>query len=539
MYYYLRGSDKIGPVSKEEILKLYHAGDINDETHIWTDGWSNWKKFGDLRVKKQATPPPVPEQPVKNIPLVSKSDSENYIIGSWRGEKSLAVSYWLNGILITLFLQVVLGIYNSASSLFSNIARQHVQLYFSIALVLEIFVVAVAVWQTVGILRSAENHKEKTNKKFFATLAQIIIVLTAIGSFAKIGGLKDYYNDVFWNALGKDPIGNYSLEIINENKKLIISGYMAFGLASNVDSILDKNSEIKSIVLNSDGGRIWEGENLYDVLKRREIKITTTETGCASACVIPFMAGEDRYINNEKRLLGFHSSSSPYYTSTSVEADNRRIKVFLTSLGISSDFTNKALNTPPAEMWYPTTELLFKEGIISRKSGMFDDILYEANISTVAPQVVAPVNAQQNIKMLENLVATDPRNRNAWVELGNAYFDAQMPAKSVEAYAKALELNPNDPNVLTDQGVMYRQLGMFDKAIENFIRANVVDPRHIQSLFNIGIVYRHDLQDYVKATEVWNRYLDINPTGETADRVREEIRQMASQPLIPAGQMRK
>lgn len=158
--------------------------------------------------------------------------------------------------------------------------------------------------------------------------------------------------------------------------------------------------------------------------------------------------------------------------------------------------------------------------------------------SIVAQQGGAPVNVQQNIQMLEKLVATDPRNRNAWVELGNTYFDSQMPAKSVEAYAKALELNPNDPNVLTDQGVMFRQLGWFDKAIENFTKANAIDPKHIQSLYNIGIIYRHDLQDYVKATEVWRKYLEINPTGESANRIREEIRQMESQPLIPAGQMR-
>lgn len=163
--------------------------------------------------------------------------------------------------------------------------------------------------------------------------------------------------------------------------------------------------------------------------------------------------------------------------------------------------------------------------------------------SSSAPSIAvqqggAPVNAQQTIKMLENLVANDPQNRKAWVELGNNYFDSQMPAKSVEAYAKALELNPNDPNVLTDQGVMFRQLGWFDKAIENFTKANAIDPRHMQSLFNIGIVYRHDLQDYVKATEVWKKYLEINPTGEAANRIRDEIRQMESQPLIPAGQMR-
>jgi cytochrome c-type biogenesis protein CcmH/NrfG len=141
----------------------------------------------------------------------------------------------------------------------------------------------------------------------------------------------------------------------------------------------------------------------------------------------------------------------------------------------------------------------------------------------------AKVKVQQNIQMLENFVVNDPQNRNAWVELGNAYFDAQLPNKSVEAYAKALELNPNDPNVLNDQGVMYRQLGWFDKAIGNFTKANQIDPQNLQSLYNFGIIYRYDLQDFVKATEVWKKYLMINPTGEFADRVREEIRQMESQ----------
>lgn len=154
-----------------------------------------------------------------------------------------------------------------------------------------------------------------------------------------------------------------------------------------------------------------------------------------------------------------------------------------------------------------------------------------------APQTSAPVASMQDMKMLEGVVASDPKNRNAWVELGNLYFDGQMPAKAVEAYAKALELNPNDPNVLTDQGIMYRQLGWFDKAIENFVKANNVDPRHVQSLYNLGVVYRFDLQDYVKASEVWKKYLDVSPTGPAADKIRDEIRQMEAQPLIPSGQM--
>ncbi len=156
-------------------------------------------------------------------------------------------------------------------------------------------------------------------------------------------------------------------------------------------------------------------------------------------------------------------------------------------------------------------------------------------------QVAAPpgpaVNFQQQLQVLEGIVAKDPGNRNAWVQIGNAYFDTNNPMKSVEAYNKALELDPNDPNVLTDQGVMFRSLGWFDRAIENFNKANQLNPSHHQSLFNLGIVYRYDLQDFPKAKEAWTRYLAVNPSGPGADQIRREMEFLQTHPgTAPANQ---
>jgi len=149
-----------------------------------------------------------------------------------------------------------------------------------------------------------------------------------------------------------------------------------------------------------------------------------------------------------------------------------------------------------------------------------------------APQAVAPVpppgNFQQKIKTLQDVVAKDPGNRNAWVELGNNFFDSDQPIPAVEAYGKALEINDQDPNVLTDQGVMFRRLGWFDKAIENFEKANQIAPQHSQSLYNLGIVYRYDLQDFPRAIEVWDKFLALNPTGPSADQVRSEMQVLKS-----------
>lgn len=151
--------------------------------------------------------------------------------------------------------------------------------------------------------------------------------------------------------------------------------------------------------------------------------------------------------------------------------------------------------------------------------------------TSTAPVASAPaVNAGQQLTMLEGIVAKEPANRNAWVQLGNAYFDANQPMKSIDAYDKALALNANDPNVLTDQGVMFRKIGWFDKAVNAFEQAAKVDKTHAQSLFNLGVVYRYDLQDYAKAKETWERYLAINPSGPGSDQVRAELNFINSQP---------
>jgi cytochrome c-type biogenesis protein CcmH/NrfG len=130
---------------------------------------------------------------------------------------------------------------------------------------------------------------------------------------------------------------------------------------------------------------------------------------------------------------------------------------------------------------------------------------------------------QQQIATLQSVVARDPKNHEAWVQLGNDYFDSRQPQKAIEAYGRALELKPNDANVLTDQGVMYREIGQFDKAVANFTKASKADPSHVQSLFNLGVVYANDLKQPQKATEAWNKVIQIAPSSPQAQQAKQGI----------------
>jgi cytochrome c-type biogenesis protein CcmH/NrfG len=150
-----------------------------------------------------------------------------------------------------------------------------------------------------------------------------------------------------------------------------------------------------------------------------------------------------------------------------------------------------------------------------------------------APPVAAPaVNQQQQTTVLEEIVAREPTNRNAWVRLGHNFFDANQPMKAINAYAKALELNDRDPDVLTDQGVMYRRVGWFDKAISNFEKAHSLDQNHRASLYNLGIVYRYDLQDFAKAKEVWTQFVAIDPGSPGSRQAQKELDFLQSHPQL-------
>ncbi len=141
-----------------------------------------------------------------------------------------------------------------------------------------------------------------------------------------------------------------------------------------------------------------------------------------------------------------------------------------------------------------------------------------------APPAGAP-DLDAHIAATKRLVEANPKDRRAWVTLGNAYFDGDRPQESIEAYERALQLGPDDPDVITDQGVMYVALRQFDKALANFQKANRLDPDHRQSLFNIGVAYA-GLEDLDRAEEAWSRVIQAAPGTPDAERARAAIAQL-------------
>ncbi|WP_243440070.1 tetratricopeptide repeat protein [Fundidesulfovibrio soli] len=132
-------------------------------------------------------------------------------------------------------------------------------------------------------------------------------------------------------------------------------------------------------------------------------------------------------------------------------------------------------------------------------------------------------------KTMEDKVAKNPNDVKSWVELGNLYFDADLPERSVAAYEKALALDAGQPDVWTDMGVMLREMKKPQEALKAFQKAVSLQKNHEIARMNIGVVMLNDLGDKAGALAAWSELVAINPEAKMPDgrKVADAVKQLS------------
>ena len=83
--------------------------------------------------------------------------------------------------------------------------------------------------------------------------------------------------------------------------------------------------------------------------------------------------------------------------------------------------------------------------------------------------------------------------------------------------------------MITDLGVMYRRYDQPRKAIEAFDKAILIDPSFETARFNKGIVLLHDLNDIAGGIKAWEAIVEQNPmamapSGESVDALVQRMK---------------
>ena len=72
-WYYVRGRERVGPISQQELEELVANGDLMAESYVWRKGFENWRKLGTVDELKSLLEK---DNKVENIPQISNEPRE-------------------------------------------------------------------------------------------------------------------------------------------------------------------------------------------------------------------------------------------------------------------------------------------------------------------------------------------------------------------------------------------------------------------------------------------------------------------------------
>jgi hypothetical protein len=307
----------------------------------------------------------------------------NYFARHWRGELSLPVSYWINGLLAGIATASVNVAINATMNFKDDFQP-------GIALAAEILIwtttSAITVWQLVGLWRSATNYR-KALKIFWGRFVQVLVVLGAAESvvtFAISGApqIRELYNIY----RGDVEMGGYAFRVLRDGRELEFSGGITYGAAKEFQQFIDAMGVVQVVHLNSPGGRVEEADRIGRLLRDRKLS-TYVVNDCLSACTHIFLSGRERLISPEGRL-GFHQPDAPGLTMeqrrTLLVNEEQRLR----QLGVTAAFARKAILAPPDNMWYPSVGELIAEHVATRVVNSADFALSGVNLSDITEDTI-------------------------------------------------------------------------------------------------------------------------------------------------------
>ena len=126
----------------------------------------------------------------------------------------------------------------------------------------------------------------------------------------------------------------------------------------------------------------------------------------------------------------------------------------------------------------------------------------------------------------------NPVNPRVHLSLGKIYYTEKgLYYESVNAYKRAIELDPGSVEARMGLGEVYEDKGLYKEAIDEYRRVIELDARHTGALYNLALVF--EKVDPKEAIAQWERYIQLAsqlPTEKDwVDVARQHLRKLRSQ----------
>ena len=320
----------------------------------------------DLRDPIRPAPPRVAEPTASEA---AEPRKRGYLVRSWRGDLRLAVSFWVNGLLVgtlaAAFASAAWDMPDLAAPLGPQLAPAAPVALWTVAGLL-------VLWHVVGVWRSASNDREQNPGRSWGRLAKAAIVLTLVAPAAGLGLMSAAPQLTgFLQALRSDTTpAPYALRLERDGREIELTGPISAGAAKAFGQMLDANPTLKLVHLGSPGGGSPEAREIARLIQAHNLA-THVIDDCIGACTLVFLSGVDRLIGPSGRL-GFRSPDAAGLSADELGAWQAQEKQRLDEIGASADFTRQAATGDKDEAWFPPVADLLAAHVVTRVVNPFE-----------------------------------------------------------------------------------------------------------------------------------------------------------------------
>ena len=136
------------------------------------------------------------------------------------------------------------------------------------------------------------------------------------------------------------------------------------------------------------------------------------------------------------------------------------------------------------------------------------------------------------IAAYQKALVFNPVNARVHLSLGKIYYaEKSLYYESVNAYKKAIDLDPDSVDARMGLGEVYEDKGLYKEAIGEYRRVIDLDGKHTGALYNLALVY--EKVDAKEAIVLWERYIalasQLPSEKDWVDVAKQHLRKLRNQ----------
>lgn len=137
----------------------------------------------------------------------------------------------------------------------------------------------------------------------------------------------------------------------------------------------------------------------------------------------------------------------------------------------------------------------------------------------------------QVIDAYQKALELDPNSAGALVNLGTIYYNARNWAHAERHYLKAVEVDPNYALAHFDLANLYDERGERKKALVHYTEALRIAPNYADAHYNVALLYQ-GINQPMNAVRHWTEYLKIDPSSDWSIVARRELAKLRQAAVV-------